>query len=242
MNNSWVVLPDLHHPVEDPLFIDLSEELIRIVRPIGLIQTGDAVDFPQISSYPKDPTKVNTVYEDLMRYSEQIDRWSRFKSLKFFYQLEGNHCARLQRFISTKAPEIHALIKTVPDVLEFPERNRSGQIRYKWFPYAQWDACRVNDVVIHHGFYFDRHLAVNNLKRYGVKFIQGHSHRFQYASDGKIWSVSLGHGSDPKKTSHMPTPSDWQQAMGVLHVVNGKGHFEPVLVSGGKAIFRGVRL
>lgn len=239
--SQWVVIPDLHYPYHDPDFVALTEEIVKMTKCTGIVQLGDALDFFQISTYPKDPARKNSIHEDMLLYSEQIDRWVKIggKHLKYFYQLEGNHCYRLSRYISTKAPEVYAIIKSVPAVLEFPERNRGGEIRFRWFDYSKWDACKIGQTVLHHGFYFDRHVAVNNLKRYPCNFIQGHTHRYQYATDGDRFSVSLGHGSKASVTTHVPTPCDWQSALGILHVDGTKQWFEPVLVQDGKAMFRG---
>jgi len=241
---SAVVIPDLHYPFHDKKFVSITEKVVKLVQPEYLVQIGDALDFFQISTYPKSPERRNTIYEDMLLYSEQIDRWVKCGGdrLKYFYQLEGNHCARMHRFISTKAPEIFQIIKSVPDVLRFPERNRVGKVRFKWFPYDRWDACKLGDLVLHHGENYGKNLATDNLREYPTKFIQGHSHRFQSASNGTIWSVSLGHGSDTEKTMHKSKPSTWQQAIGIVTVVDGKAHLEPILVNNGKAVFRGEAL
>lgn len=241
MNKVAIVLSDLHYPYQDKKYISIATQLIRDLKPDYVIQCGDALDAGGISTYLQDPNKESRLIDEIKAYSDQLDIWQRMmKNGSEFHQLQGNHCQRLDRIIAKDCRAIHELVKTIPDLLGFKERNADGKVKFFWHPLKKWNSCKIHDVIIHHGVYFDTNLAVSNLKRYpGIKFLQGHAHRYMHAAANGVWSVSLGHGSDASKTAHVAAPHTWQQALGVITFVNGRGHFEPLIVQNGVAVFRG---
>lgn len=241
MNKLAIVLSDLHYPYHSKKYISIATQLIRDLKPDYVIQVGDALDAAGISTYLQDPNKESRLIDEIKAYSEQLDAWQRImKNGSEFHQLQGNHCRRLDKIISKDCRAIHELVKTIPELLNFKERNKENKVKFIWHKYSDWDSCKIHDVIIHHGVYFDTNLAVSNLKRYpGIKYVQGHSHRYQHAAAGGVWSVSLGHGSDASKTAHIAAPNTWQQAIGVITFVDRRGHFEPLIVNNGLGVFRG---
>ena len=238
---SWLIIPDLHYPFHDQAFVSLTEKLVKRIKPTGIVQLGDALDFFQISAYDKNPARTNDVFDDLQLYNDQLSRWCRYMPKgSRFYQLEGNHEDRLRRFIWRQAAELKQMVKSVPDVLNFKERNNSGHVEFKWFPMANWRACRIGDVYLHHGYIFSKHVAVSCLDRYHANLITGHTHRFQFASNGVNWAATLGHGSNENQTAHSPAPTHWVQCLAVLTVDQGKkSHLEPIFIKDGSCVFRG---
>jgi len=239
MNTTALILSDTHFPHHSKPYVNIATKIIKILKPDHVVSLGDSLDASGISSYLQDPAKSSRLIDEINMYNKQLDIWqAAMKKGSTFHQLEGNHSSRLGRFISKNCREIHELVRPIPELLRIKERSKSG-VNFKWHPLDNWKSCKLGDVYIHHGTYYDKHVAVNNLDRYGVKFIQGHCHRYSMASNGKIWSVSLGHGSDAEKTMHIPGPCTWQNAMGILHVVKGVGHFEPILMFDNEVIWRG---
>lgn len=235
-----ICLSDLHYPYHCPKYISIATQLIKALKPDHVIQLGDALDAASISTYLQHPATKSNLIHEIELYNEQLDRWQKImKKGSSFHQLEGNHCERLTRYISRNCRDIHEFVKPIPELLKLKERSIESGVRFIWHPLKFWNHCKIHDVVFHHGTYFDKNIATSNLQRYGVKFIQGHSHRYAHASDGKVWSVSLGHGSIAEKTSHIHAPNTWQQAIGVVTFIKGKGHFEPMLINNGEGVFRG---
>jgi hypothetical protein len=151
-----------------------------------------------------------------------------------FYQLEGNHEFRLSKFIWQHAPQINKLVRTIPDML-----NLHKKLGLHWFGLSQWDACRIGDAILHHGIYFNKHVAVNGLDRYPAKFICGHTHRLQAAYSADRFHVTLGHGSDESLTAHNATPTGWTQSFGLLHEIRGVTSIETIVVKDGTCIIHG---
>jgi hypothetical protein len=237
----YVIEPDKHVPFHCRGFSNVVLETIHHVKPDGYINLGDALDFFQLSDFDKDPRRINFVDEDMADYVQYLDDIERtMPKGGVVHQLEGNHEDRLRRYVWRRAPAITGLVGTVATSIQLPERNRRGRLRWVWHPIDNWCALRIGNTVIHHGHYFNKHTAVNNLDRYrGCNIVHGHTHRLQYAHNGDYWSATVGHGSDPKLTMHTPTPSDWQQALGLLTVYKGKGSIELFEVNKGVAHIRG---
>lgn len=230
---TWLIIPDLHFPYQDKAYTKLITKVIKIVKPYGIVQLGDAIDCFQISRYPKDPERVNTVFDDIQEYRFQLIEWSELCN-GMYYQLEGNHEARLSKFIWEKAPALNKMVRTIPELLGFDSNPR-----LKWFPISRWNACKIADTTIHHGVYFGRHLAVSGLDKYPTKFVCGHTHRVQVAYSDTRFHATLGHGSDESLTSHNATPTGWSQAFGLLHDSNGVASLETILVDRGRCVLHG---
>lgn len=245
----WLVIPDLHFRFHDPRFTDLILKILKIMAKrkgfAGVVQLGDFVDLWQVSEYDKDPERRETVLDDLLLYASWLDKAERLLPKKsVWHQLEGNHEKRITKFTGRRVPEVYKLMKTIPEVLGFPGRNLKGLTKWVWHPYTKWDSCRISDTVFHHGFYFSTHVAAKNLSIYPANFVCGHVHRVQYVSNGAYFSATLGHGSDPRQTMHMPTPTTWQQALGIFYAGTKatKDHLEILPVEAGSTILWGERL
>jgi predicted phosphodiesterase len=230
---TWLIVPDLHYPYHDKAYIRLITNVIKKIRPYGIVQLGDAIDCFQISKYPKDPERVNTVFDDILDYKYQMQEWAELCGGPY-YQLEGNHEARLARFIWERAPAINKLVRTVAELLDL-----NSKLGHKWFPLSKWDGCRIGDAVLHHGVYYNKHVGVAGLDRYPTKFIGGHTHRLQIAYNNDRFHVTLGHGSDETLTSHNATPTGWTQAFGLLHEHRGITSIETIVVINGTCILHG---
>lgn len=236
----YLVIPDLHVPHHDVSYVALISRVIKLVKPDGVVQLGDALDFWQVSRFDKNPMRKQTLMEDVEAYSKILDEWEDALPLTGeIIQLEGNHEDRLRRYIWQNAKELaDGWVKTVPEMLNLKKRS----IKCSWHELANWRSCKLGDCILHHGHYYNAHVAVGNLTRYPMSLITGHTHRFQFASNGDRFSASLGHGSNEHLTAHQPTPTGWQQAFGILTIVNGKSHLHPVLVRDGECVVFGKRI
>jgi len=234
----YVIVPDIHCPFHDPSYVAVVERLLshikRSGRLAGLVQLGDFVDFWQISSYPKDPTRRETVVEDLDTYLEVAARWCKAIGEGVYHQIEGNHEERLGRFIASHAAPIHQLVTSVEGYLR---RNWKGRAKLVWHPYKKWKSCKLGDCYLMHGFYFNQHVAMGHLTKYKRSTVFGHTHRMQFVSDGEHFAATLGHGSIEETTAHKPTPTGWQQAIGVLTVDRGRSSLQVIEVNNGRAVY-----
>lgn len=237
----YLLCPDLHIPFSCAKFMALIIKLLKAHRFDGIVNLGDALDFWQLSTYDKDPARKNTIMDDIDEWNKVLTEWCvLLPEGAEIHLLEGNHCARLLRYVSRHARDIHEIVKPMPMLLNLKERNAVGHVKFTWHPYAKWNSCMLGDCLLLHGFYYNQHVAMTNLAKYRRNTVSGHTHRVQYVSDGVHYSISLGHGSDESLTAHQPTPTGWQQALGVLTVNADKTtSVEVILVKEGRANFRG---
>ena len=241
----YVIIPDLHVPYHCPKYIEavcrLLERLKQGKTLKGIVQLGDALDFWQISSYPKNPRRKNTIGEDLEAYAEILNRLGSYLPKGGeFHQLEGNHEERLHRYIAQNSGAIFELVQSIKSYLK--ERFK-GPGKFFWHDYMKWDSLKIGDVVLMHGFYFNQHVAAGHLTKYKVSTIFGHTHRVQYVFDGTHYAANLGHGSRESVIKHKPTPTGWRQAVGVLTLLDsGKTRLEIILVESGYGIWGGEKI
>lgn len=235
----YLIEPDRHYPYHDKRFSNIVLEAISILRPDGFINLGDLGDFPQISTHDKDPREMRRIEEDLADINAYLDDIEGTMAQgSTIHLLEGNHCFRMMRYAMRQAKDVISLLPSWPQNFMFDARQGRRCI-WHHHPYTKWDSLRLGDTVLHHGFYYDKHTAASNLVRYRhCNFIQGHTHRVQYVSNGDYFSATLGHGAMPGM-NHTPTPGEHEQAIGVLTVFKGRGELEIYRVRKGKAIVRG---
>jgi hypothetical protein len=200
------------------------------------------VDAPQITEHLKDPRKYGHIREDIEAVNEHLDTIeSEMAAGSVVCLLEGNHEKRVWKHATRYAKGLLDLVKSWPEVYGLKERN-GRKCKWEWHELNKWDSLRIGDTVVHHGFYFDKNVAHTNLTRYcsyGVNFLQGHTHRRQYASNGRYFSASCGHGAIAEKIAHNPTPVDWEQTITLLENYKGRSTLEQYEVVNGVARIRG---
>lgn len=238
---TFLVVPDLHVPFHCPKYLKVIFKILKTHSFNGIVQLGDALDFWQLSTYDKDPSRRNTIGDDIDEWNKILTQWaSLLPRGGEIHLLEGNHCYRLSRYISKHAKDLYEIVKPLPELLHLKERNEAGHVKFTWHKYTKWDSCKLGDCTLLHGFFFNQHVAHTNLLKYKTNVICGHTHRLQFVTDGMHYSLTLGHGSDERLTAHQPTPTGWTQAMALLTVLNtGKTHVEIITVKDGQFFLRG---
>ena len=235
----YLIIPDLHMPHADKSYLSVIYQVLKKYGQsfAGLVQIGDFCDFYKLSSFDKSPSRLETITDELDQYRKHMIKWCKYlPDDAVIHQLEGNHEARFDRYINSRAPEIHMMVQSVQDYLGFDKFIKQ---KVYWHKYDKFDSCRIGDVTITHGFYFGKHVAVTGLDKYPYKLISGHTHRVQYASNGRYWNCTIGCGVDINKHMFRPVPSDWQQAFAVLTVVRGIGYIEITTINDRRCAFRG---
>jgi hypothetical protein len=237
----WLVEPDKHFPDADPRCSRIILEVLNWLRPTGYINMGDLGDFPQLSTHEKDPRAMRRVEDDIAEINVYLDEIeTSLPRGSEIHLLEGNHEARLKRYCMRQAKELIGVAPSWPTNYRFDERTKRRKCKWFHHDYTHWNSCRIADTIFHHGFYYDQHTAMTNLVRYRhTNFVQGHSHRTLYASNGDYWSATLGHTVLPERSNHAPTPGNHEQAFGIYSVRGGHGQIEIYRIKNGVAVVRG---
>lgn len=238
---TYLIVPDIHLPFHDVKAIKLVTKIIQELNPDGLVQLGDALDAFQISTYSKDPARRNFLVDDIEDYKAVLNEWAKYlKPSAHIHLLEGNHEHRLSRYIAGSCRDLHGLVPDWPTLLGIEIRNRVGRHKWHWHSYNKWNSCRLGDVILMHGFYYNQHAAATALAKYKTSVIFGHTHRVAMVTDGHHYAAMLGHLSDEHETAHQPTPTGWTQAVGLLHVDKlGKSYLDIIPIQDGKAVIYG---
>ena len=112
-------ISDLQVPFHDPKAIDICFEHLTKEGIDTLFINSDLVDFYQLSDFQKDPRvrKFDEEYETILEMLGYIRK--SFPDLIIYYNLDGNHEFRYERYMRTKAPELLGLkLFEIEDILK----------------------------------------------------------------------------------------------------------------------------
>jgi predicted phosphodiesterase len=226
------LLYDIHAPYHDKDAYHLALDYLSNLKPklTRLVLAGDYVDFHKISFWKSDPSRM--AFEDEVEVCKEM-----LKNLRqAFYRvpidyIEGNHEARLYRYVLDKAP--HLLYRnSIKDILDLRSRNIK-YISNIARAHTGQDMYKLGKLYVLHGHEKKVSYGAINLSRlYYAKcktnVIVGHHHRSDYTLvrklDGKhegAWSVgTLGQLSEP----YLPI-NDWNHGFAYVDIHDG-GYFE----------------
>ncbi len=190
-----LAIPDIHAPFHNIKAIAQVYTAIEEEKPDVIIQLGDILDRFCFSRFGRS--------QDIMTPEEEITEGHQFcqlfwaqihrlapKSRKI--QLLGNHCARLQRSVIDKYPEIYSIVKNADkDFFKFPNVQTVFDNRTE---------LEIEGVVYTHGWY----TKLGDHCKYLLKpVVHGHSHRggsmFINIGGQTIWELDCGFLADEKQ-------------------------------------------
>ena len=189
MNETILVISDLHIPYHHPDALDFLSDLKRTYRPTRIINIGDEVDNHGISFHDKDPNLLSPGDElkESRRYIKQLEKL--FPKMDI---LESNHGSRLYRkALAHGIPR--AMLKSYNEVLEVG----SG---WKWFDDLIVKLPNNQPVYFCHGK--NKNVTILS-QRMGMSAVQGHFHgRFKIDYWGNPerlnWAMAVGCLADTK--------------------------------------------
>lgn len=100
---------DIHYRYEEPQAEDLLLQVATSLKPDILFLGGDILDFYAVSTFNKDPRRKLQLQEELDYTSEHIQALLDCSQPKEAYFQPGNHEARLQKYLWSRAPELAGL-------------------------------------------------------------------------------------------------------------------------------------
>lgn len=168
-----VVVNDMHAPFHDSQAINASLKACRIVKPDEIIIAGDLVDFYLLSKFDKNPARKHTLQDELDEGMKILERYRRACPKAKITYLEGNHEARLQKYV-WRHPELYNIRNLKMNSLM--ELDRLG---IKYVPNNKYYKIK-NGLVVTHGDMVRKHsgyTAKGFLENLGVSVLFGHTHR-----------------------------------------------------------------
>jgi len=210
----YLVIPDFHAPYEDYRALHAVYEFAKNWKPDEIMLLGDHVDFYPLSSFNKNPDRINTLQTEIDALHYHLKEMRKFHKGKITY-LEGNHEYRLIRYLWKHAAELNSLrnINTIPALLELDLFD----IDFKVHTFRHGVLFKHGNLVRKHSSY----TAKGELEAEGTSGITGHTHRIgsHYVTNrngAHAW-YEMGHLSDESKQEYMGGKvANWQKGFGVM--------------------------
>lgn len=170
MKNKFVVLSDIHFPYQDDKAIKAALNFIKTNPVDTIILNGDILDFYDVSSFDKDPDRINSLQEEInlaQKFFKKLRDLSPNGRIVF---VKGNHEQRIERYLK-KHPELYSL-----DALKLP--NLLGLDKFN-IEYKD-KGFKLGSLKIIHGDMvrkFSGYTARGELEKHDSSGISSHTHR-----------------------------------------------------------------
>jgi hypothetical protein len=192
--------------------------LIRQLKPVAVINNGDAFDGASISRHPRIGWDSKpTVMEELKCCKERLEEvQDAAGNAKLFWPM-GNHDARFETFLAANAPQFEKV-----------KGFRLKDHMPAWIPC--WSVWVNSDLVVKHRYKGGIHATHNNTVNAGTSMVTGHLHSLKVTPftdyTGTRYGVDTGtlaEPSGPQFEDYMETnPANWRSGFAVLTFHNGR--------------------
>lgn len=233
------VLNDPHVPYHDPAAVNLTFEILKGVNPHRIDLLGDILDNRLLStkfkSTPKD-RRFARLQDELRPTRRLLERIRERHPRAVIVYHEGNHEARLTRWIADNAPALEGVLD-FPTLLGLPDLGISHR------DYGHLE--RVGSLNLTHGTVVRSKSgtsALAMLDRYGCNIMCGHTHRLSavYETTGKDIYGAWENGCLCRPSQHYTIgPNNWQQGFSIVTHVGDRFTVEQVPIVRGKAVYAG---
>jgi hypothetical protein len=226
-----IIVNDLQIPFEDPKTLRAVERFWDDLRPDIEVYNGDLIDFYNVSSFDKNPSRRFKLQDELDATRTWLYRRAEANPDARRIEDDGNHEDRLRRYLWKYGKELSGL-----RALELDSLLGFDELKVEHLPYGS-----VIDLLgyrIEHGHKSSTSRAYPvNVARFqalatGSSGLCGHTHRFSTYS----WTDARGSHSYIENgclcrfnMEYAPFPN-WQQAFTYGFVHNNKVHLVPVMI------------
>jgi predicted phosphodiesterase len=232
-----VVVSDLHVPYHDPVAVELVFDFLRWFTPDTLFINGDLLDFYALSRFSKDPERALSLQEELDQGQGLLERFRATLPKARLVFLEGNHEARLQRYLWDH-PEVSKLKS-----LQMPALLGLEDLEIEHHGYQAPQMWR--GVLIEHGSVVRKASAATAkamLDQRGTSGISGHTHRLgmHYRTNYSETAVWAENGCLCALEPEYCIKPDWQQGFSVLHGWENRFLLEQIPILRRRLFYHGV--
>lgn len=168
-------VPDVHRKYHDDRAWKLVMKVGKVFKPDVIQILGDFIDFYSISTFSKDPNRVNKLDEEIASGNEGLDELDSLGATQKTY-IAGNHEFRLERFLKDKAPQLFNFIQ-IEKLLRLSDRG------WQYIPYKQ-DTKLGKLFSTHDIGVTGRFAAHRSLDTYQHNIVTAHTHRLVYLVEG----------------------------------------------------------
>jgi len=249
----FVVLGDRQIPFHDTRAIRLARRVIEDFQPDYVVDLGDALDLPDLSTkYAPKPEHKMQFKSALRIYREQTEKEIEACPTAKRIWIAGNHEQRLEKYVSVKAEALWELLNddgplTLPKLVGIEDKVTYVQ------PYGEAWAYRWQgaEFLFKHGDRHNKFASSSELSDLHTNGISGHLHRIQmmmqqtYSSLHGWWSNGClcnieGQNCPPGYMSGTGM-RNWQQGLTTIIFSNERPLFSvsPWVIHRGKTIVNG---
>lgn len=220
-NGTVIVAADFHYwPGRVSTAHRALIQLTALLKPDIIVANGDVCDFCTISRHPPlGWTSMPTAAEEIEAAQDRLQEWAEAGGGAKRYWPVGNHDARMETFIASKAPELKGI------------RGTSLQEHFPlWEPcYSLWINDEPGGLIVKHRFKGGIHAPWNNAMTAGRSIATGHLHSQKVTPftnyNGTIWGVDVGCIADPFDDAFQyleDNPRNWRSGFAVFRFEGGQ--------------------
>lgn len=244
-----LLLGDTHPPYHDPNVLAIGLAIAEDTQPTHFVHMGDGVDCYQISTYDKDPERVESLQDEIDMAREFLGAMRKATPRSKFTYLEGNHEDRLRRLLwRLDGPAaVLASLTAFKQAMTWPALLGLKDLSCDFVRYTeQTRKPLLPKFLVKHGNLVRKGSAMTaraEWEKYGMSGASGHTHRlgqFMHRdhNGNHIW-IETGCGCD--LTPDYCQDPDWQNGMAFLTFEPETGAFEAVsiYVHRGLAVYGG---
>jgi len=211
-----VVFGDVHGIYYDKKAWDLLLQVIDDIKPDRVIINGDFMDCYSISKFDKDPNRDFNIQDEFNQANDLLDQLQRVHKGETVF-VEGNHCARMKKFLWGNAPELASMPEfSIQGKLCLEERKIKYITSRGRDAYYQLGKIKVGhfNKAAQHSAYTEKWLV----DKYGCCIVQGHSHRLgkHYKTIDGDTVVGVGSGCLCDLSPEYVSDPNWQQGFVVI--------------------------
>lgn len=170
MKNKFIVLSDIHFPYHDEKALKAVYNFLSNTQVDTIILNGDILDFYDVSSFDKDPDRINSLQKEIDMAQKFFRKLRSLAPKARVIFVKGNHCERLERYLK-KHPELYSLnALKLPNLLNLD--NYVIEYKDKGF--------KLGNLKIIHGDMvrkFSGYTARGELEKHDSSGISSHTHR-----------------------------------------------------------------
>ncbi len=233
-------LPDTHGSQVDPKALAAILADMEYLQPREVYLMGDHLDAGGFLAQHHKPSVVaeceNTFVDDVTAANEMLDRVQAIAPRASIKYLEGNHEARIEKFIIAQVLRNAADAKFLRTLCG-PEAVL--HLEKRGIPYISksrcYDGCRVQGTLragkcyVTHGTSHGKNAAAAMLARFAGPVVFGHVHKLLAVTDrtvasGEIGAWSVGCASQLQPLWRHGACTDWGHGFG-FQIVQGNGDF-----------------
>lgn len=242
-SSRWLFIPDTHVPYASRRAWLTMLAAAREWKPDGIVICGDFADFHAVSFHEKGPHRGSRINEEVQAANAYLDEVDTLGA-KWKLYAEGNHEARLARYIAQKA----SALVDLPG-LTLRELFRLGERGWQFVDYLS--TYQIGDCLVTHTTEkFGGVLSARKARdAFNASAVVGHCHRLSYELRGDYFGnvrVGMAVGClfdfDSLDYEHKArAASGWAHGFGtgVLDHSTGHMHLAPVAIVNGRCSVNG---